>query len=105
MARTLVVCGHGPGISDAVARRFGREGFAVALVARSAERLASAVAALEGERIHAAAFPCDLSQPEQVTSMIAKVRASLGDITVLHWNAAAHTAGDLITASTAELRG
>jgi NADP-dependent 3-hydroxy acid dehydrogenase YdfG len=105
MARTIVVCGHGPGISDAVARRFGREGFFVALVARSAERLASAAASLEGERIRAAAFPCDVGQPEQVASMIDKVRASLGDLTVLHWNAAAHTAGDLTTASTAELRG
>ncbi len=46
MTRTILVCGHGPGISDAVARRFGREGFAVALVARNAERLAAAVASL-----------------------------------------------------------
>ncbi|HNN96996.1 MAG TPA: short-chain dehydrogenase, partial [Pseudomonadota bacterium] len=33
MQRTIVVAGHGPGISDAVARRFGREGFSVAIVA------------------------------------------------------------------------
>src|SRR6185503_15596060 len=105
MARTIVVCGHGPGISDAVARRFGREGFDVALVARSTERLSTAVASLKDAGIRAAAFPCDLGQPGEVTSMIGKVRASLGDVTVLHWNAAPHTAGDLITASTAELRG
>ncbi|MDB4932083.1 MAG: hypothetical protein JWM10_4567, partial [Myxococcaceae bacterium] len=32
MKPTILVCGHGTGISDAVARRFGREGFAVAIV-------------------------------------------------------------------------
>lgn len=104
MARTIVICGHGRGISDAVARRFGREGFDVALVARSAERLSQATAALERLQIRAVAFPCDLSEPKQVESMLAKVRASLGDVTVLHWNAAAHGAGDLTTAPAAELR-
>jgi NADP-dependent 3-hydroxy acid dehydrogenase YdfG len=103
MARTIVISGHGRGISDAVARRFGREGFNVALVARSAERLSEAAAALERVGIRAVAFPCDVSDPKQVESMLAKVRASLGDITVLHWNAAAHAAGDLTTAPGSEL--
>ena len=30
MAKTIVVCGYGPGVSDAVARKFGSEGFSVA---------------------------------------------------------------------------
>jgi NAD(P)-dependent dehydrogenase (short-subunit alcohol dehydrogenase family) len=46
MSKTIVICGYGPGISAAVARRFGREGFQVALVARYAQRLAAGVAAL-----------------------------------------------------------
>ena len=103
MTKTLVVCGHGPGISDAVARRFGREGFAVALVARNAARLEASAQALSAAGITARAFACDLSRPEAVRSLIGEVRASLGPIAVLHWNAYTPGAGDLLTAPVEEL--
>src|SRR4051794_15986237 len=63
MTKTILVCGHGPGISDAVARHFGAQGFAVALVARSADKLAAAAEALVARGITAQAFPADLSDP------------------------------------------
>ncbi|MBX7193279.1 MAG: SDR family NAD(P)-dependent oxidoreductase [Sandaracinaceae bacterium] len=85
--RTIVVCGHGPGISDAVARRFGKEGYAVALVARSAERLKRAAEALSKDGVTARAFAADLSKPDAVRAMIRDVRAQLGPVTVVHWNA------------------
>lgn len=104
MKRTLVVCGYGPGISDAVARRFGREGFAVALAARSAERLKAAAGALSGQGITAQAFPCNLGDPEAVRSLLRDVRASLGPVSVLHWNPYSGAAGDLTAAPAEELR-
>lgn len=103
MKRTIVVCGHGPGISDAVARRFGREGFAVAIVARNAERLKAAADALSGAGITAKAFPCNLGDPEAVRSLIREVRASLGPIAVLHWNAYTGGAGDVTVDRAEEL--
>jgi NADP-dependent 3-hydroxy acid dehydrogenase YdfG len=39
MQKTIIVCGHGTGISAAVANKFGGEGFQLALVARSAGNL------------------------------------------------------------------
>lgn len=105
MTKTLVVCGHGPGISDAVARRFGKEGYSVALVARSADRLKAAATALSGAGITAKAFPCDLGNPQAVRAMLREVRASLGPISVIHWNAYAGGAGDLTTAPAEELSG
>jgi NADP-dependent 3-hydroxy acid dehydrogenase YdfG len=104
MAKTLVVCGYGPGISAAVAERFGREGFAVALVARNAERLAAGVASLEAKGIRAAAFPADLGDEAQVRRMIDAVRAKLGSICVLHWNAYSGAGGDLLAADSAATR-
>jgi NAD(P)-dependent dehydrogenase (short-subunit alcohol dehydrogenase family) len=104
MKRTIIVCGHGPGISDAVARRFGREGLAVALVARNASRVSAAATALGGAGITAQAFPCDLGKPDAVRELIRNVRASLGAISIVHWNAYGHGAGDLMTSSTDELR-
>lgn len=104
MTKTIVVCGYGPGISSAVANRFGREGFAVALVARDEKRLAAGVAALEARGVRAVAVPADLSDESQVGRMVEAVRAKLGPITVLHWNVYARGAGDLLQADSAATR-
>jgi short-subunit dehydrogenase len=88
-----------------VARKFGKEGFSVAIVARNGERLAAAEAALKEAGISVKAFPCDLGDPEAVRSMVRDVRAALGPISVVHWNAAPLLAGDLTTCKTEELRG
>jgi NADP-dependent 3-hydroxy acid dehydrogenase YdfG len=105
MTKTIVVCGHGPGISDAVARKFGREGFSIACVARNAERLGSATTALTDQGITARPFPCDLGNPQAVRALLRDVRASLGPVDVVHWNAYGAGAGDLTTSSPEELRG
>lgn len=105
MSGTIVVCGYGPGISDAVARRFGREGFAVALVGRTEERLAEGCAALERQGVRAKPFKCDVGDLDAVRTLLARVRTSLGNVTVVHWNALASGAGDLLTAPAAELHG
>ncbi|WP_420542053.1 SDR family NAD(P)-dependent oxidoreductase, partial [Rubrobacter naiadicus] len=42
MSPVAAVVGVGPGLGSAVARRFAREGFAVALVARTGESLEGA---------------------------------------------------------------
>jgi NADP-dependent 3-hydroxy acid dehydrogenase YdfG len=103
MSKTIVVCGHGPGISDAVARRFGREGFSVALVARNGARLKAAADALATAGVTAKAFPCDLGDAAAVQKMLREVKASLGPVTALHYNAYYGAAGDLTTAKPGEL--
>src|SRR5206468_651034 len=97
--KTIVVVGFGPGISTAVAEKFGKEGFAVALVARNVQRLAAGVAALKTKGIKAAAFPADAAEPAAIRGAIAKARAELGPVTAIHWNA--YSGGgldDLLTA-------
>lgn len=104
MGKTIVVCGHGPGISDAVARKFGKEGFSVALVARSADKLESAAKALTAAGVRAVAFPTDLADPAAVKAMIGKVHETLGAVTVVHYNAYGGGAGNLLSAPASELR-
>ena len=104
MAKLMVIAGYGTGISSAVAERFGREGFTLALVARNAERLAAGVKALGGKGIQAEAFPTDLADPAAVRALFGRIRAKLGPVTVLHWNAYQGGAGDLTTVETAELK-
>jgi NADP-dependent 3-hydroxy acid dehydrogenase YdfG len=104
MAKTIVVCGYGAGISHAVARKFGSAGFQVALVARDAQKLEQAAKAFAESGVVARGFPCDLSDSSAIASLIASVRSAFGPITVLHWNAHASLAGDLTRCDVSELR-
>jgi NADP-dependent 3-hydroxy acid dehydrogenase YdfG len=103
MGKCIVVAGHGSGISQAVAERFGRAGFSLALVARNASKLGEAAKRLEGQGYKASAFPADLATLSGVREVIRSVKGALGPITVLHWNAATPVAGDLLTAPAEEL--
>jgi NAD(P)-dependent dehydrogenase (short-subunit alcohol dehydrogenase family) len=102
MSRTILVIGFGPGVSTAVAERFGAEGFAVGLVARNAERLAAGVAALKAKGITAASFQADAGDPAAIAAAVASARAALGPLTAIHWNAySGGEVGDLLTADPA----
>ncbi len=102
--KTILIGGYGPGISSAVARKFGGEGWQVALVGRTETRLEEGVRALAKDGITAKAFPCDLGDPKAVQQLIGRVRDGLGPITVIHWNAYAGLAGDLTSCDLDELR-
>jgi NAD(P)-dependent dehydrogenase (short-subunit alcohol dehydrogenase family) len=105
-SKTIVVVGFGPGNGTAVAEKFGTEGFSVALIGRNKERLAAGVSALRDRGIRADAFPADATDPTAIAAAIGKVRAELGPITAIHWNAYGGTeAGDLLTAGPAAVRG
>jgi NADP-dependent 3-hydroxy acid dehydrogenase YdfG len=105
MAKTILVIGYGPGISSAVAEKFGAAGFSVGLVARSEDRLAAGVKALEAKGIAAASFIADANDPASVRAVVAKARAAMGPLTVIHWNAyGGEKAGDLATADADAVR-
>ncbi|MCA9610076.1 MAG: SDR family NAD(P)-dependent oxidoreductase [Myxococcales bacterium] len=104
MTGTVLVCGYGPGISEAVARKFGDAGFSVALVARSADRVEAGARALGEAGVKAHGFSCDLSDLAAIRALVADVREKLGPIAVIHWNAYAGLAGDLTTCDVEDLR-
>jgi NADP-dependent 3-hydroxy acid dehydrogenase YdfG len=75
MTRSLpvaLVTGVGPGTGAAIARRFARGGYAVAMLARNRERLD----ALEREIENSRGYPCDVTDetptPEQIEANRAK---------------------------------
>lgn len=106
MPKTIVIVGFGPGISAAVAETFGAEGFSVALVARSADRLAAGVADLRAKGVTAGAFTADARDPAAIGAAIQRARAELGPIGALHWNAFDHgRVGDLLDADPDEVSG
>jgi len=83
--RVCVVTGVGPGTGSALARRFAREGYRVAMLARNAERLAETEKALPGTR----AFAVDVADFDAYRATLEDVRRELGTPTVLLNNAVA----------------
>ncbi|MFD4635898.1 SDR family NAD(P)-dependent oxidoreductase [Lentzea sp. NPDC058436] len=80
MSQVIAIFGAGRGLGTALARRFAREGYRVALVARRAERLDALVRDLAAEGVEAAAFPADLSDPANGRAVVEAIRARWGRV-------------------------
>src|SRR5690348_12923695 len=78
-----VVIGVGPGNGAAFARRFDREGYALALLARSEDFSAK----LAAELTEARAFACDVGDHAAITRAFTAIRAQLGEPAVVVYNA------------------
>ena len=78
-----VVTGVGPGTGSAIVRRLAAGGYAVAMLARNRERLAS----LERDVQNTKAYACDVSDEAQVDASLAALRRDMGSPSVLVHNA------------------
>jgi NADP-dependent 3-hydroxy acid dehydrogenase YdfG len=100
----LLVVGVGPGLGMSVAQRFGIQGYAVALVSRSADRHAGYLQALDAAGVDAAAFTADAADPVQLRVAVDAVRRHFGRIDVGYYGPAAtmSLAGDITTLTAAD---
>jgi short-subunit dehydrogenase len=78
----LLVLGAGPGLGMSVAHRFGAEGYAVALVSRTATRHADYLRSLADAGVEAAAFTADAADPALLRATIDAARGRSGRIDV-----------------------
>jgi NADP-dependent 3-hydroxy acid dehydrogenase YdfG len=87
----IAVVGAGPGIGEAVARRFVAEGYVVALLARTEEKLQTMADGIDKDYGNGAAryYITDLRVEQQVISSFEAVRGQLGQVDVLIYNAGA----------------
>lgn len=88
------VVGVGPGLGAALARRFA-ETYAVALLARKEEYLATLAQAIASAGGRALAVPADVSQAHHIDAAFATVRRELGAPEILLYNAAMRPVGRL----------
>jgi len=86
-----VVVGIGPKNGASFARRFSAEGYSVALLSRKTEYSSQ----LASELGSAKAYACDVTDPDAVESAFAAVRADLGDVDVLIYNAGSGVWGNI----------
>jgi NAD(P)-dependent dehydrogenase (short-subunit alcohol dehydrogenase family) len=84
---TAIVTGATHGIGRATAFALGRAGYRVGVCARTAAKVDSLVAELRAAGIEAAGRAADVSDADQVTSVVEHVSKELGEIGVLVNNA------------------
>ena len=98
--RVCLITGVGPGTGAALARRFARGGYRVAMLARDEARLAALASELDGAR----AFPCDVTDEVALRATCAAVGAALGAPRVVIHNAVGGAFGDFQTIDPGVLR-
>ncbi|CAN5185189.1 SDR family NAD(P)-dependent oxidoreductase [soil metagenome] len=94
--KVAVVLGVGPGLGAAVARRFAREGYAVALMARREESVADAQQEIEADGGTALFVSTNATDPASVEAAFEQVRSELGDPEVFVYNAGAFQMGGIL---------
>jgi NADP-dependent 3-hydroxy acid dehydrogenase YdfG len=82
----IAIIGAGPGLGAAVARRFGREGFSIALIARNQTKLDAMAAELTAAGYTARAYAADVLTPVSLEAALARAEAELGAITALQYS-------------------
>jgi NADP-dependent 3-hydroxy acid dehydrogenase YdfG len=83
---SIVIVGAGPNLGAAVARRFGREGMSVGLVARDAAKLEELANVLNEEGITADFAAADIRDAEALDGAIRSLAERLGPVEVLEYS-------------------
>src|ERR1700683_2029587 len=83
---SLVIVGAGPNLGLAVARRFGREGFAVGLISRTGSRLIELAAQLQLDGITAAGAAGAIRDTDALAGAIHRLAEELGPVEVLEYS-------------------
>lgn len=85
--KVVVITGASRGIGEAAARHFGHLGAHVFLAARSADRIQDIAASLNRKGASAQAIACDVSDPQQVLSLVSTAKDRTGRLDLLVNNA------------------
>jgi len=85
--RAALITGGSSGIGLAIARALGEDGYAVTISARRPDKLSQAVDVLAQEGLEVTAAPADVTDEEQVKTLIAEHKERYGRLDVLVNNA------------------
>ena len=85
--RVAIITGASKGLGFAMAKEFSASGANVAILARSPDSLAEAVAEAQGAAGKVAGFVCDVSKADQIEKTFADVVATFGKVDILVNNA------------------
>jgi NAD(P)-dependent dehydrogenase (short-subunit alcohol dehydrogenase family) len=103
-SRTLAIIGAGPGLGSALARRFAREGWSVALVALHQDAIDAGLAELEAFGVNTCGAQADVADRDGVDGAFASIIDALGVPDVVVYNASIYQAEAILELSLAALR-
>lgn len=83
MSDVILIVGAGPGMGAAIGRRFAREGFKVALAARTREKVDGLAAEIDGAK----GYACDATDEASVKALFDAVKQDMGEPNVVVFNA------------------
>src|SRR5262245_49403737 len=83
---TIAIVGAGPGLGASIAKAFGANGFQVALISRTRDRLTTLAEPPPTAGISAAAFPADVSDRYALTAALDDAATHFGGIDVLEYS-------------------
>jgi NADP-dependent 3-hydroxy acid dehydrogenase YdfG len=87
---TIAIVGAGPGLGLSIAKTFGRNGFSVALVSRTQDRLDQLAAELAESGVDAAGFAADIMDRPSLAAAFTRIKERFGDVDVLEYSPAPH---------------
>ncbi len=86
--KICTIVGMGPGVSMSVAKKFAQEGFTIAMIARSEEKLKNFQGELQQSGFESHPYTADAGDFESLTEAFKQIQSDLGDTEVLVYNAA-----------------
>jgi short-subunit dehydrogenase len=86
-SKVCVIVGVGAGAGLSIARRFGRDGYRIGLIARCTEAMQACLDDLRRNGIEVYGFSVDDFEPHSLVAVFEKLKLRLGDVSVLIYNA------------------
>lgn len=83
---TIALVGAGRGLGAAIARKFGAEGFDIALISRNQERLDALAADLAADGLNARGYAANVRDPRSLVAALDRATQELGAIEVLTYS-------------------
>lgn len=81
--KVCAIFGYGPGLGAAIARKWSKEGFSVAIMSRTLEKVKAAEPVIPNSK----GYACDVTNPQDIASTVSAIEKDLGPIDCLVYNA------------------
>ncbi|CAB9508500.1 Diacetyl reductase [(S)-acetoin forming] [Seminavis robusta] len=82
-SKVCAVFGYGPGLGAAVARKWSKEGFQVAIMSRSLDKVKAAAS----EIANCKGYACDVTKEDDIKATVTSIEKELGPIECMIYNA------------------
>lgn len=84
--KTIVIVGAGPGLGMSIVKKFGKEGYKVALIARNENKLKNMMVELESLGITSKIYTVDIMNTQVFSNTLKKIEGEFGRIDIVEFS-------------------